>query len=77
MATAFLRFYLIGALIVVMVACAPRKPTASTPPQGELIREQAALPTQPPPVVVEKALEVVQPTPAPFEGGRGGEGIGG
>lgn len=81
----FFRPFLIGTFVFLVTACtAPRPqvegPTALQSPPVEFRRGEAAVPTQPPPVVekvvtvvVERAVEVVKPTPAPFEGG----GIGG
>jgi len=74
-------------LLGLMACAAPRPevvaPASFTSPPKEEVREESglaemAIPTMPPPAVtaevVEKAVEFVKPTPAPFEDGRGGEG---
>lgn len=87
MAPAFLRTWLVGALLFVVVACAaPRpqveEPTALQSPPVEFRRGEAALLTPPPPVVeravtvvAERGMETIKPTPAPFEVGIGGGGM--
>ncbi len=72
-------------LLGLMACAAPRPevvaPASFTSPPQEEVRAGMAIPTMPPPephavatAVVEKVVELVKATPAPFEGGRGGEG---